>query len=349
MKKQVAIYGCGNSGQKLAKNLQAAGVEVSYFIDQRAHQLKVVNSIPCIAPHEVSSVHEQVVLGFFNRDVSPRSIAELLLSKGVKRVIGYHEVNKYFPDSVSPSFWYDSKIDLNDHRSEIEELKSLFQDEESHRVVDQILKYRQTGHVFDHLDGSGLQSQYFKNGNQDWLSRPNLTMVDCGAFDGDTIVGAIENHANISRAFCFEPDQKNFSALLNNVKKQDRIECYCIPCATWSKEELLYFTDGSGESSHLTNNSGLAVQAVSVDHFLGHSKYDFLKIDVEGADLDTLKGAAESIRAHRPYIAVGIYHRPNDLWDIPLYIKKLNCDYKFSLRQHGHNLMDAVLYANCVN
>ncbi|MFN9067042.1 MAG: hypothetical protein ACK5V3_07430, partial [Bdellovibrionales bacterium] len=237
MTKQIAIYGCGNSGQKLAKNLQSAGVEVTCFIDQRAQQLKVVNSIPCIAPHEVSSVHEQIVLGFFNRDVSPRLIAEFLLSKGVKKVIGYHEVNKLLPGVVSPSFWYDSQVDLKNFQSEIEELKSLFKDEESLRVLNQILKYRQTGHVFDHIEGSGLQTQYFKNGNPEWLSRPNLTMVDCGAFDGDTIVGAIENQSNILRAFCFEPDQKNFTALLSNVKKQDRIECYCIPCATWNTEQ----------------------------------------------------------------------------------------------------------------
>jgi hypothetical protein len=67
-------------------------------------------------------------------------------------------------------------------------------------------------------------------------------------------------------------------------------------------------------------------------------------MDIEGAELEALKGASETIIKHKPNLAISLYHKPQDLWEIPNFIKSLRNDYKFYLRSHGHLTFDSVLY-----
>lgn len=71
-----------------------------------------------------------------------------------------------------------------------------------------------------------------------------------------------------------------------------------------------------------------------------------IKMDIEGSELEALKGARETIRRDKPKLAICIYHKTEDLWEIPLYIKSLIPEYRFYIRHHGPSgLYDSVLYA----
>jgi hypothetical protein len=70
----------------------------------------------------------------------------------------------------------------------------------------------------------------------------------------------------------------------------------------------------------------------------------FLKADVEGFEMPLLHGAAESVRTYHPKIAVSIYHRITDLFDIPLALRALVPEYKMALRHHTLAQQDSVLY-----
>ena len=74
-------------------------------------------------------------------------------------------------------------------------------------------------------------------------------------------------------------------------------------------------------------------------------KIDFLKIDVEGAEMAVLKGAKNIIATHRPTMAISLYHNWNDLWVIPNYVKEMHTGYKLLIRQHMNNSFELVLYA----
>jgi len=344
LNKPVSIYGFGNSGKKLAKNLVKAGVKVEFFIDQRAEKNQFIENICCVRPSDINEKIEQVVIGVFNREVSPIEIEKVLRSKDVKIVIGYHEINNFFPGVVQPSFWYDPLFEISKYKDEIFETRKILSDVVSRTIFDKILKYRMTGTISDHPEGDGIDNQYFNVNIPGWLSEQKIRMLDCGAFDGDTIVSAIEHKAPIDFAFCFEPDAKNFISLTGNCRKQDKINCIAIPCATWSKTEKIFFSDPEGESSRVLTNSDNSVQAIAVDDFIANSSYKFIKVDVEGADLETLKGAINSIIRCRPYVAVGVYHCPSHLWEIAIYLNKNLKDYSFHLRQHGQFCIDTVLY-----
>lgn len=70
-----------------------------------------------------------------------------------------------------------------------------------------------------------------------------------------------------------------------------------------------------------------------------------IKMDVEGAELESLKGARETILRNRPKLAICIYHKPEDMTEIPLYIKSLVPEYKFFVRHHSNYFAETVLYA----
>ena len=74
---------------------------------------------------------------------------------------------------------------------------------------------------------------------------------------------------------------------------------------------------------------------------------DFIKVDAEGADLDALLGITQLIRRSSPVLAISIYHRPNDITEIPIAISNIldGLDYSYFLRQHMFNSFDSVFYA----
>jgi FkbM family methyltransferase len=345
-KKPFSIYGFGNWGRQLRKNLESKGHKAEFFLDKRATPGQIVDGTKCLNLYELKQEKvTQVVIGVYNREVSPRSIEKLLTDGGVSVIITFQELLHYVNDVLKASFWFDPKINLDKFQTELNSFKSILADDESIETLEKLVIFRKTGKISDHLEGIGLEKQYFNVNIPRWLNKKSIIMLDCGAFDGDTILSAIENKTSLSKAYCFEPDAKNFNLLHAKTKTLKGTEYILVPCATWSETKIISFQDSEGESSRVSESSGSSVKAVSIDDFMANSPYDFLKIDVEGADLDTLRGAINSINTQRPYIAVGIYHRPSDLWEIPLFLNKNLKKYKYYLRQHGHNGIDTVLYA----
>ena len=71
----------------------------------------------------------------------------------------------------------------------------------------------------------------------------------------------------------------------------------------------------------------------------------FIKMDIEGAELNALKGAENTIRDNVPKLAIRIYHQLNDLWEIPIYLSEIVPEYNFFVRHHSKGLAETVLYA----
>jgi hypothetical protein len=83
----------------------------------------------------------------------------------------------------------------------------------------------------------------------------------------------------------------------------------------------------------------------TIDEISGGAPVTYIKMDVEGAELQALKGAERTIRRHRPILGISIYHRQRDLIDIPEYIKAIVPEYRFYFRVHKKLAIDTVLYA----
>jgi hypothetical protein len=84
---------------------------------------------------------------------------------------------------------------------------------------------------------------------------------------------------------------------------------------------------------------------VALDDVLPRFAPTFIKLDIEGAEIRALRGAAEMIQVHRPRVAACVYHLPGHLWEVPEYLRELLPENRLFLRYHGFNGFDAVAYA----
>lgn len=96
-------------------------------------------------------------------------------------------------------------------------------------------------------------------------------------------------------------------------------------------------------TTDLTPNIDIACAAL--DDLLLNTAVDFIKLDVEGAEIPALLGGRRLIETHRPTLAISLYHRPDDLWAIPATLDSICPNYRLFIRQHYFNSFDSVLYA----
>ena len=102
----------------------------------------------------------------------------------------------------------------------------------------------------------------------------------------------------------------------------------------------------SGQMTSLAiAGGGGDVRVVRIDDHLAGQRITMLKADVEGMEMPLLRGAAATIRTHRPKLAICVYHYPSDIPVISQYLQSLVPDYRFALRHHSPQFMETVLYA----
>jgi FkbM family methyltransferase len=181
--------------------------------------------------------------------------------------------------------------------------------------------------------------------------------VDAGAFTGDTLESWIKFYKPQDRSvpysyFAFEPGVDQFAKLqayVNSLPQNLNQNIILENCALGGKEESLalrstghlsnlLMTPGPGESKEITLVKRL-------DNAIADRPVTIVKADVEGFELPLLEGARETIMRNSPTLAISVYHNFEDIWEIPLWIKDLNLNYKFYLRHHTPVYSDVVLYA----
>ena len=86
-------------------------------------------------------------------------------------------------------------------------------------------------------------------------------------------------------------------------------------------------------------------QVVALDDVLHGYQPNLIKMDCEGAEIEGLLGAKDTIIQNRPGLAICVYHAPDHLWKIPMLIQKWDMGYEFYLRNHAYNGFDIVMYA----
>ena len=167
--------------------------------------------------------------------------------------------------------------------------------------------------------------------------------VDCGFCDGFSTRQFIKwCNYDYEKIVAFEPDIFNYNEALK-IKDIPCLELHNIGC--WREKRLLAFKGGLGEASCIDQRGNDFINADTIDNVLQGERCSFIKMDIEGAELDALYGAQNTIKKYRPKLAVSIYHKPEDIIKIPLYILELNEDYKLYLRHYTFGRWDSVLYA----
>lgn len=218
----------------------------------------------------------------------------------------------------------------------------LLSDDLSRRTFEAFLNAKLAGAAGPLADVS-RKEQYFPKGIIELTDHE--VFVDGGAYTGDTLLTFMRlTGGRCARACAFEPDPATSERLRATVERRGLRGVTVRNKGLWSAPATLPFAVWHGTSASAVSGAGeVSVLAETIDQTAPDAT--FIKLDVEGAELEALKGAAATIKRNRPKLAVCVYHKPEDLFEIPLFIKALVPEYRLYLRQHQPVACETVLYA----
>ncbi len=258
-----------------------------------------------------------------------------------------HVKNVYAVDCISrfviddDNYMCDEFYHKNKHI--LDKLRNDFCDEESRIQFDEFINQKRTG--IYRKSAYSRKPQYFDNDIIPFSQ--NEVFVDCGAYNGDTVLAFIENlKANnitgYNKIYAFEADKKNFAKLCANVKSLKNIEV--IPMGVYDDAKTLFFGN-EGTTAARISDRGTSIETTKIDEAVKNDNVTFIKMDIEGSELKALKGAENIIKRCRPKLAICVYHKSEDLITIPQYIQSLNPNYKLYFRNYEEQAVESVIYA----
>lgn len=289
----------------------------------------------------------------------------------------YEETGKY--TSIGTIF------DLMFTSDKIEEVYELLHDEPSKTTLEWLLKFRFAyavlGNAAEHIfpnpltqEQSGLKSALKKRGNlfkingysvestvyemeNTWIREQYSLSGKCEPLDGDTVVSAGAYYGETSiwfahkvgkagRVHVFEPVKKFRDKLQHNLRRNKLLDIVKIEAnGLWHENTTIPFNPSfCGKQK---DNGDIHV--VTLDWFVESNhmeRIDFIKMDIEGAELKAIQGAKNTIIKYKPKLAICVYHSADDLYTISTYIKALVPHYKLYLSHKNQWWAETVLFAS---
>lgn len=162
-------------------------------------------------------------------------------------------------------------------------------------------------------------------------------VIDGGAYDGGTAL-AFEQ-AGAEHVFAFEMDADNF------VRCRERLAGHKAVVENMGLSDAVradrYMAMDTG--SHQDVSGEAIARFMTIDMYVRLKKLkrvDFIKFDIEGAELAALHGAAQTIRRWKPRLALSAYHRYEDIWTLAQYLRELRPDYELAFRHYEVDTTD---------
>lgn len=174
---------------------------------------------------------------------------------------------------------------------------------------------------------------------------PGEIFIDCGGCFGETALWAYQQGA--SEVYSFEPSPYSFATLQKNITNNSRDLRKCFNLAVGAANTKIPFVAIPGKgSSHVDAQGDIQVDCVVLDEWLveHNIKPTFLKFDIEGSEYDALQGCRKTITELKPKLAVCLYHRFQDMFELPLLLHEMVPEYKFYCRKNSP-VYEFILYA----
>ena len=263
-------------------------------------------------------------------------------------VFSFLHLAQVFPGEFLPFGPFEPPSALAAKRDDLRRTYDLLDDDESRRQFVGHLRFRL------HSDFAALPP----DGHEGYFPRDlfpvplpdDVRFVDCGAYHGDTITAFLRHQDGLfSTIDAFEPDAGNFRRLAEHVASlgPDAARRIALHQAGVGATREARSFNATGNMAAAFNPSGATrVPIVAIDDLIVPDERPvFVKYDIEGGESEALSGTSRLIRLAQPLLAISIYHRPDDLWQLPLQARSLNPDYRLYVRTQGEDGTDVVCYA----
>jgi FkbM family methyltransferase len=345
---RAVIFGTGHLGRLAFAGLSTAGVEPMAYCDNNPRLWNSqIDGVPVLSPAAAAGLYfdsAAFVTAIYNSTAPQNQLRQL----GCSRIVPYPTLFwKHW--RTMPS---EDRLDLP-HRilaraAEMAPGYAVLSDDKSRHEFCARIRWRCL------LDYSCLRQP---DPAAEMYFPPDLfrllageVLVDCGAFDGDSIRAFLDlAGGRFDHIYAFEADSRNLATL----------ERYCaglaldiaaritvLPYAVGRQNGTLRFcAEGSVGSKVVDSGPAIEVRCRSLDSALACTSPTFIKMDIEGAELEALAGGREIMGRCRPVMAVCAYHKCDHLWIIPQLLKTANPDYHIFLRRYAEDCWETVYYA----
>lgn len=332
--REVIIYGAGAVGHEIYEELCKQNITVKYFCSGlNGGYVDQTTGISVITKEELKGHRESCVIIAIG-DAATEAEKEQLMFDIAQMGIAKKCIFKAsrFGEKVSASM-------LLSHKEEISSVYRLLEDECSRKTYLKKLVHMVEFVTVDYMShGDMYVEEGIISGNS------SEVVIDGGAFDGDTAELFLKYFGPDTEVYSFEPDKKNYEKLLKRVNGRKSITM--VNAGLWSSEGWIGFDGDQNGSSTINSNSENAIRVVSLDAYCAENNIapTFIKMDIEGAEYEALMGAKQVIGQNYPKLAICIYHKPQDIYELPLLLHKLGPDYKMFVRHYSDRRVDTVLY-----
>ena len=346
---QCVLFCAGNMGRRALAALHSIGVQPLAISDNHPDLWGTfVDNVPVLSPHDAAQRFGRDAHFFItirNEHHWYRETFDQLTQLGCTFLSSAQPVAWRFPDAFPPFLLYDLPHKLYENAERVLRAAEIWADDASRDEYLTQIRLRAFG------DPSGLsrpdiEESYFLDGVFD--ADPDDVFVDCGAFDGDTIRSLIDRQRQFGRIEAIEADSHSFARLAKYMATlqpdlHNKIRLH--QCALGSRQDTVRFEDTGKVDSKLCNLGAIAVEMVPLDVMFASKSVSMIKMDIEGGEFDALLGAQQVIQRDRPILAICVYHSQEDIWRLPLLMRRLCPEYRMYLKAYRGDGIQTVAFA----
>lgn len=335
----IYIFGAGCGGEQVANQLVMAGIKYDGMVVDREYWNNEDNVL-CL--DEVLGQTERpinLIIGFRGflkeKELPYRNRINYILDKDC------WAGNKQVDSTYLTYEWVEENCE------KLECIYKKLSDEKSKKVFVAFLNQKISMN-WGYLNKTKSDHQYFEESLVKFSEHE--VFVDCGAYDGDTALAFIEaldrqGISSYDAIYSFEPDADNYEKLIEKGLKNH----HCIQKGLTDVQGNAKFskagTSGRIIDGENTSEDQNAISLETIDNALAGQRTTMIKMDIEGFELAALKGAKNTIKQYKPMLAICVYHKKEDLWEIADYIHSLVPEYKLYMRNYENTATELVLYA----
>jgi FkbM family methyltransferase len=348
-KRPVVLFGAGQLGHITLVGLRRLGVEPIAFTDNNSRLWNTeVDGVQVLSAQEAARLHGEEAI-FIVTIWRARSADRMLQREAALRTLGCRHVIAFpplfwkHPEIFLPHYAVDLPHKVYEQADEVRQAGKLWEDDVSRGEYLAQLRWRMLGDL-NNMPDPVEHAAYFPK--ELCPLTDSEVFVDCGAYDGDSIQSFLqETTSTFTHIHAFEPDPGNFAQLQKNVSLLPTRDSISVrQSAVGATSGVVAFSAEGSESSRVGKGE-MDVECVVLDEVLAGAHPTYIKMDIEGSELDALAGARGIIQRHSPVLAICAYHLQNHLWQIPLLIRSFSDEYAFFLRPHHLEGWDLVTYA----
>ena len=264
------------------------------------------------------------IIQYMSHNILLYKLVPLLLNNRFVHEILYFKIRNRDTNRKEREYEFRKFCEANAEK--LREVEALLEDNKSKIIFAKILEYRRSGDI-KLIKPYVTKPQYWGDGILKFSGHD--IFVDGGAYIGDTILQFLK-HANYNydKIYAWEPDESNMKMCKHALRKFSNIQY--VPCGMWNSAGILTFKNKAGSASMITDteDTGNLVCVDSVDRVCTGGGFMIVKMDIEGAEVEALKGAEKIIRTYKPQLAICIYHKPEHLYEVVFLLKKFVPEYR---------------------